>query len=173
MRIINHEAPAQQTQVELTQGLMRAEVAKRTQPGGSFRVQTPTAVMGVVGRDFIVEAEIDVTVVYCLEGMVAVQNINPAISGQVTLHEGEYTYVARGLPPSAPMQTPHPVLQSQINQTNVGPPTATATATASKVPWHIGSLSEADSILLAAGIGAAAALAIPAITSGPASPSAP
>ncbi len=177
MRIIKHDAEAQQTQAELTLGLMRAEVVKLTQPGGSFKVQTPTAVMDVVGRDFIVKAEIDVTVVYCLEGMVAVQNINPAISGQVTLHEGEYTYVARGLPPSALMQTPHPVLQSQINQTTVGLTVGGQGGWAATLPagWHVGSLSEAASISLAVGIaaGAAAAIAVPVITSGPASPSAP
>jgi len=42
--------------------------------------------------------------------------------------------------------------------------------------WHIGSLSEAESIGLLVGIGAgaaAAAIAVPAITGGPASPSAP
>jgi len=109
--------------------------------------------------------------------MVAVQNIDPAISGQVTLHEGEYTYVARGLPPSAPMQTPHPVLQRQINLTTVGLTVGGQGGRAATPPagWHVGSLSEAASISLAVSIaaGAAAAIAVPVITSGPASPSAP
>jgi ferric-dicitrate binding protein FerR (iron transport regulator) len=181
MRITKQDASTQQTQVELTLGLIRAEVAKRTQPGGNFQVQTQTAIIGVVGSVLLVHAFPKATEVYCVEGLCSVQNTNPAIAGQVTLHAGEFTTIPRGLPPTTPVQTSPAQLQSQINQTNVEPSTSAASGPggpggAAKVPWHIGSLSEANSILLAAGIaaGTTAAVAVPVITSRPAaSPSVP
>ena len=174
MRIINHDPLAQQTQVELTQGLMRAEVAKGTQPGGSFQVQTQTAIIGGVGSVLLVHAFPNVTEVYCVEGLCSVQNINPAIAGQVTLHAGESTTVPRGLPPTAPVQPSDAQLQSQVELTNVGGG-GHGPGSVAKVGWHIGSLSEAESIWLVGGIaaGTAAAIAIPLATRGPVSPSKP
>ena len=184
MRIIEQDAQAQQTQVELTLRLMRAEVVKLTKPGGSFEVQTLTATIGVGGNVLLVQALPYLTHVYCVEGLCSVQNIDPAIPGQVTLHAGESTTVPGGLPPTAPVQTPPAQLQSQIKQTDVGHSTLAAALPggqggAAKAPWHIGSLSQGASIGLVLGIGAGAAagVGIPLASSGkgaaPASPSAP
>lgn len=180
MRIIRHDPQTQQTQVELTLGRLRAEVVKLTKPGAGFQVQTQTAIIGVVGTIPITEAFRDLTRVFCVEGVLTVRNINPAIVGQVTLHAGQFTTVARGLPPTAPVQASPAQLQSQINQTNVGPPTERAGGPgglggAAKAPWHIGSLSHAASIAVAAtaAAGAAAAVSVPLATRGPVSPTAP
>ena len=177
MELIGYDPRLQQTQIKLTAGEMRARVVKLIREYSSFKVQTPTAAINVAGADFIVEAQPDKTGVYCIEGMVSVQNIAPDIAERVTLRPGEYTSVAPGLPPSAPMNTPNPVLQSQINQTTVGTTTGGPGGQAKTTPagWHIGSLSEAASIGLVAGIGAGAAVAvaIPAMSHHAASPSAP
>jgi hypothetical protein len=177
MEFIGYDARLQQTQIKLTAGQMRARVVKLIREYSSFKVQTPTAAINVAGADFIVEAQADKTGVYCIEGMVSVQNIEPDIAERVTLRPGEYTSVAPGQPPSAPMNTPTPVLQSQINQTTVGTTTGGLGGQAKTTPvgWHIGSLSEAASIGLVAGIGAGAAVAvaIPAMSHHAASPSAP
>jgi hypothetical protein len=173
MRIIKHDAQTQQTLVELTLGLLRAEVVKLTKSGASFQVQTQTATVGVVGSVLFVHALPNLTQVYCVEGLCSVQNVNPAIVGQVTLHGGQFTTVPRGLPPTAPGQTSPAREESQFDQTNVR---SAGQGGVAKVGWHIGPLSEADSILVAAGIGvgagAAAAIAIPKGTSGAASVSA-
>jgi ferric-dicitrate binding protein FerR (iron transport regulator) len=173
MKIIMDDPQTQQTEIQLSLGTMRVSVVKLTQPGSSFKVQTPTAVTSVVGTDFIVEAQVDGTRVYGIEGVVSVQNMDPAVAGQVLLQPGEFTTVASGLPPSAPAGTPDTLLQSQINQTTVAPGAGGpgGAAAASQGGWQIGSLSEAESIGLAAGAaaGAAAGLAVPlATTSGPA-----
>jgi ferric-dicitrate binding protein FerR (iron transport regulator) len=177
MEFIGYDPRLQQTQIELTAGEMRARVVKLTQEYSSFKVQTPTAAIDVVGADFIVEAQTDKTGVFCIEGMVSVRNIEPDVAEQVILHPGEYTSVAPGLPPSAPMNTPNSVLQSQINQTTVGPMAGGlgGQAKTTTAGWHIGSLSEAASVGLVVGIaaGAGVAIALPEITRGKASPSAP
>jgi hypothetical protein len=152
-RITQYDAQTQQTQVELTLGLMRAEVVKLTKPGASFQVQTQTATAGVVGSVIVVHALPNLTEVCSVEGLCWVRNINPAIVGQVTLHPGQCTTVTRGLPPTPPTQTSLTQLPGQIYEAGEG--------------WHIGSLTEASSILLVIAIGAAAAaaVAVPVITS--------
>lgn len=178
VKFFRHEPRMKQTQIELTTGEMRAWVVKLIQEYSSFEVETPTAAIRVVGTDFIVEAQVDKTGVYCIEGMVSVHNIEPDVAEQVILHAGEYTVVASGQPPSAPMVTPDAVLQSQIKRTTAGSTGGGlgGPATASKAGWHIGSLSEGASIGLVVAIGAGAAGAAVAVSSsshGSASPSAP
>jgi hypothetical protein len=174
MEFIGYDPRLQQTQIEFSAGEMHAQVPKLIQEYARFKVRTPTAEIDVVGADFIVEAQADKTAVYCIEGMVSVRNILPDIAEIFILHPGEYTSVASGSPPSLPMITPNSVLQSQISQTTVGP-TAAEKRRAAPVGWHIGSLSEAESVGLVVGLaaGTAAAIAVPLITRGPTSASAP
>jgi len=174
MELIGYDPRLQQTQIEFTAGEMRAQVANLIQQYARFKVRTPTAEIDIVGADFIVEAQADKTAVYCIDGMVSVRNILPDIAEVFILHPGEYTSVASGSPPSAPVITPNSVLQSQISQTTVGP-TAAEKRRAAPAGWHIGSLSEAESVGLVVGLaaGTAAAIAVPLITAGPPSASAP
>ena len=153
MKILKHDAQAQQTQIELTLGLMRAESVKLTKLGASFQVQTQTASIGVLGGELFVHAFPDVTQVCSVEGTSWVRNINPAIVGQVTLQPGQCTTVPRGLPPTPPTQASVadlPCLEYPAGRV-----------------WHVGRLTGATSILLLAAIGAAAtaAVAIPLVTS--------
>jgi ferric-dicitrate binding protein FerR (iron transport regulator) len=176
MRIIKQDVPTQQTQLELRLGVMRAEVAKRTQPGGSFQVQTPTAIISVVGSVLFIHSYPTTTEVYCVEGLCSVQNINPAIAKQVTLHAEESTTVDHGLPPNEAFRVLPTQLQSLNNQISVEPSIAAASGPveAGGAAWHVGPLSEATFVFVVAGAaGAAAAIAIPLATKGAASPSAP
>ena len=66
MRIVKHDPQSQQTQIELQLGRLRGEVTKITQPGGSFQVRTQTAVMGVVGSIFLMNALRDMTEITCM-----------------------------------------------------------------------------------------------------------
>jgi ferric-dicitrate binding protein FerR (iron transport regulator) len=194
MRIVHQDAAAQHTQVELTLGEMRAEVAKLTKPDANFEVRTMTAKISTIGAKVIVRALTNLTEVYCLEGACSVQNIDPSIPGQATLHDGESTSIPGGLGPTTAVETPLPQLQSQVRETDVGTSTVEAVKTSETssgipggdsgatggTPWHIGSLSEGTSILILLGIGGGAAGAAIAAASGhshsgagPASPSAP
>jgi hypothetical protein len=120
MRIVKHDAARQQTQVELTLGRLRGEVVKLTKPGAEFQVKTQTAVIGVVGTVFVVQAAANYTRVWCMSGTVAVQNINGAVSGAATLHAGQATTVPRGLPPTAAVQAPVGQMVSEVSATSAG-----------------------------------------------------
>jgi ferric-dicitrate binding protein FerR (iron transport regulator) len=173
MKVVKHDPKMRQTQIELTSGAMRVWVVKLDQPGSSFKLQTPTAVTGVVGSDFIVEAQPFATRVYCIEGMVSVRNIDPAVTGQVILHAGEFATVAPGLSPTKPVKAPDALLQSEIDQTMVPPAAAGRRRLAAG--WHIGSLTEAQTIGVLAELaaGATADIAVPLLTAPSPSPSNP
>jgi hypothetical protein len=174
MKITKQDAQTQQTQIELKLGLLRAEVVKRTKPEGSFKVQTQTAVIGVVGSVLLVQALPNLTRVHCVEGLCSVQNINPAITGQVILHAGESTVVNVGAAPAAATATSATQIASLTHLTTVGG-AGHAAAAAGIAGLHIGALSTTSSIILASAIaaGVTAAIAVPVITSGPAAPAAP
>jgi len=121
MRITKHDAQTQQTQLELTLGHMRGEVIKLSKPAASFEVQTQTAVIGVVGTTFLVQALPDRSEVYCIKGMVSVRNIDPAIAGAITLHPGEFTTVIRGRAPTKPAPASGTQIQEETNLTKIGP----------------------------------------------------
>jgi ferric-dicitrate binding protein FerR (iron transport regulator) len=122
MRITKHDAQSQQTQVELQLGRLRGEVVKITKPGGSFQVKTNTAVIGVVGTIFTVQAQRSVSRVSCMDGTVSVENVNPAIAGQVTLQAGQSTSVPINGPPSNPVPTGATQAVNEISQTAAGEP---------------------------------------------------
>jgi len=120
MRITKHDAQSQQTEIELQLGRLRGEVVKITKPGGGFQVKTQTAVIGVVGTIFVIEAFRNFTRVFCVDGILAVRNINPAIVGQVTLRAGEFTAVPRVAPPTGAARASAARMQRSVTQTNAG-----------------------------------------------------
>jgi len=121
-RVIKHDPQTQQTVVEMTLGKMRGEVVKLTKPGASFQVRTQTAVIGVVGTIFLIHAAANFTRVHCIQGLVTVSNINPAIGGAVSLGAGQMTTVPRGFAPGGVAGSPAGQVNSAMNQTNVGGP---------------------------------------------------
>jgi hypothetical protein len=121
MRIVEHNPQTQQTQVELTLGRVRGQVVKLSKPGASFQLKTQTAVIGVVGTIFVVEATATSTHVTCIEGRVAVQNINAAIQGQVQLGPGQATTVEAGAAPTAAAAATASEVQTAMQQTEVAP----------------------------------------------------
>ncbi len=103
MKITEYNPQAQQTTVNLALGIMRAKVLKLTKPNAHFQVRTQTAVIGVVGTEFIVEAGPNSTRVWCIEGVVEVWNLNPATKRKVRLQPSQYTTVGFNLPPTQPV----------------------------------------------------------------------
>jgi ferric-dicitrate binding protein FerR (iron transport regulator) len=129
MRIVEHNAQTQQTQIEMTLGRMRGQVVKLTKPGSSFQVKTQTAVIGVVGTIFVVVATPTQTQVFCIEGMVAVRNINPSVQGSVNVGPNQSTTVGVGAPPTVPVAVAPAEMQVELSDTDVGAaPQAPATA---------------------------------------------
>ena len=120
MRITKHDAQSQQTEIELQLGKLRGQVVKLSKPGASFQVKTNTAVIGVVGTILIIDALPKLTHVRCLEGMVNVKNLNPAIAGETTLHAGEQTHVGAGQAPAPAAPSPPAEISSDLNLTNAG-----------------------------------------------------
>jgi hypothetical protein len=78
LRVVEHNAVAQQTTLELLYGRLRSQVVKLTQPNSRFEVRTPTAVAGVIGTDFVIIATADRTTVIVFSGIVQVTPLNGA-----------------------------------------------------------------------------------------------
>jgi hypothetical protein len=164
MTITQHDAQSRQTTLELTAGKVRSKVQSLdTSKGEKFEITTPTAVIGVVGTDFIVESDNNPdkrkrkTLVWCLEGSVRVRNLDAAIVGVAVLQAGEFTSVSFGQPPAAATTAPASEVQTQVSQTDVtGVPGA----------GGIGNGGGMGSMGTAANVGALAAGAVGAATAG-------
>jgi hypothetical protein len=119
MRIVKHDEATEQTEVELTVGRLRGQVVKLTKPGAHFQVKTQTAVIGVVGTDFIVITTATATTVICLSGSIVVGNVVSSVIGSVTLQAGQSTTVPLNGPPSSPVSVTPKTVQGEMNQTGV------------------------------------------------------
>lgn len=75
LRVVQHDAAAQQTSLELNYGRLRSRVVKLTQPGAKFEVRTPHAVCGVIGTDFYLFVDADRTLVIVYSGRVLVKRL--------------------------------------------------------------------------------------------------
>ena len=103
LRVVKHEAARQQTALQLGYGRIRCEVTKLVRSGGNFELTTPTAVAGVIGTDFGVDAsDPDVTKFICISGNVQITSVDPGVSGAITCRGGTTVTVRRGQPPESP-----------------------------------------------------------------------
>jgi len=129
LRVVQHDATAQQTQLELNYGKLRNQVVKITQPGGKYEVKTPNAVIGVIGTDFYVAYENGRTTVICYEGTLSVTpaagakvvDSNNSTTGQtnaITVAAGQTVVI--GFEPTASGLQPYPTLaKTSINDTSI------------------------------------------------------
>jgi ferric-dicitrate binding protein FerR (iron transport regulator) len=120
MRITRHDPQSQQTEVELRLGRLRGEVVKLTKAGSSFQVRTQTAVIGVVGTVFTINALPNLTQVSCLQGNLTVSNINPGIQGTTELNAGQSANVPATGPPSPPVGVSTASAVQEVAQTSAG-----------------------------------------------------
>jgi len=93
VKVVKHDAGAQQTDLEVTVGKIRSQAQKISQPNGKFEVHTPAGVAGVVGTDFYVDYENNVMTVMVFEGVVKVCNLAGVC---VSLKAGQFTTVRNG-----------------------------------------------------------------------------
>lgn len=123
MRVIQHNAAAQQTTLELLFGRLRSQVVKLTQPNSKFEVRTPTSVAGVIGTDFLLIATADRTTLVVFSGVVQITPLNgaggaPNQSQSVSVNPGQQVEVtATGVGQVGPVT--QQAIQQFIQQTAV------------------------------------------------------
>jgi ferric-dicitrate binding protein FerR (iron transport regulator) len=121
MRVVKHDAAAQQTELELTYGKLRTQAQKIARPDGKFEVRTPAGVAGVVGTDFYVafDNQVGVMNVVVFEGLVRVCNLAGAC---VIVKAGQMTNLRSNdnSAPPAPVQATLSILTSATTDTDNG-----------------------------------------------------
>lgn len=118
LKIAQHDASSQQTQVELDYGKLRSRVVAITKPGGKYQVRTPNAVAGVVGTDFVIffNPETGVTTVIVYSGTVVVTGLGALAGQQATVQAGQMLEVSKdGM--GTPQTTPPGTQQASISDT--------------------------------------------------------
>ena len=121
MRVVKHDAGAQQTELELTYGKIRAQAQKIAKPDGKFEVRTSAGVAGVVGTDFFVEYVNGTMNVIAFEGLVKVCNLAGVC---VLVKAGQMTSVRSGdnSGPLPPQQATLDLLVASSKDTDPGAP---------------------------------------------------
>jgi ferric-dicitrate binding protein FerR (iron transport regulator) len=151
MKIVKHDAGAQQTELELTYGKLRTQAQKIAKPDGKFEVRTPAGVAGVVGTDFFVGYDVTAGVmnVIAFEGLVKVCNLAGVC---VIIKAGQMTSVRNGdnSAPAPPTQAALDLLVATTTDTNAGTPSGAAGAAGA---GHLGVLGTVGIVAGAVGVG--------------------
>src|SRR3989441_2283027 len=149
MKIVKHDAGAQQTELELTYGKLRTQAQKIAKPDGKFEVRTPAGVAGVVGTDFFVGYDVSAGAmnVIVFEGLVKVCNLAGVC---VLVKAGQMTSVRSGdnSGPLPPQQATLDLLVASSKDTDTGAPAAAAGAGA-----HLGVWGTVGIVVGAVGVG--------------------
>jgi hypothetical protein len=135
VKVVKHDAGAQQTELELAYGKLRTQAQKITKPDGKFEVHTAAGVAGVVGTDFYMSYENDVMNVVVYEGVVRVCNLAGVC---VLVKAGQFSNVRHGdnSSPTPPSQAPLDMLVTAGKDTDVGPGPGSGLETASHLGGH-------------------------------------
>jgi hypothetical protein len=118
VKVVKHDAGAQQTDLEVTVGKIRSQAQKISQPSGKFEVHTPSGVAGVVGTDFYVAYENNIMTVIVFDGVVKVCNLAGVC---VDVKAGQLTTVRNGDSngPAAPSQANLSTLSEAVASTTL------------------------------------------------------
>jgi hypothetical protein len=118
VKVVKHDAGAQQTDLEVTVGKIRSQAQKISQPNGKFEVHTPSGVAGVVGTDFYVAYENNIMTVVVFDGVVQVCNLAGVC---VAVKAGQLTTVRNSDSngPAAPSQANLSTLSDAISSTTL------------------------------------------------------
>ena len=146
MRVVKHDAGAQQTDLELSYGKLRTQAQKIARPGGKFEVRTPAGVAGVVGTDFYVAFANGIMNVIVFEGLVRVCNLAGVC---VEVKAGQMSSVQTGdnSAPLPPSQAALDLLVEASNNTGIEGPAGKGVQEAGQ---HAGHGTVAGLIFLAA-----------------------
>jgi ferric-dicitrate binding protein FerR (iron transport regulator) len=163
LKIVQHDAPSQQTALDLAMGRMRGRVMKLARPGSKFEVHTPVGVAGLVGTDFYLLVTQDYAELIVFEGAVQFTNL----AGQaITATAG----MLLRIPSAGEFLGPRPATQGEIveaqNSTDI--PDIAAQKAQSPKPFPIKPVW----IAVITG-GAATGIGVALSVRGPVSPAAP
>lgn len=136
LRIVQHDAAAQRTQLELQYGRIRSQVVKLAQPGAEFRVNTPVGTAGVIGTDFFLAFEDGLLTLIVFEGIVRLCNL----AGQcVDVPKGMKSAIRRpdtGGAAAAASTPPAPDPPSPVSPAESMNATETTQVEPSQIPSH-------------------------------------
>jgi hypothetical protein len=117
VRVMQHDARAQQTSLDLAVGRMRTQVVKLSRPGAKFEIRTSTGVAGVIGTDFYLLATPDSTEIIVFEGAV---RFTPFATGvAVTAGTGMKVQISRDGTVAGPLLALFGEIQDAKNSTDV------------------------------------------------------
>ena len=116
LKVVQHNAASQQTQLELDYGKLRSRVVQLTKPGAKFEVKTPNAVAGVIGTDFSISYVNGRTIIQVYSGIVQATTSTGQI---ITINAGQEVTVNPDGSISGPMPTPPEDQQALIQDTSV------------------------------------------------------
>jgi ferric-dicitrate binding protein FerR (iron transport regulator) len=152
LRILQHDAQAQQTSLDLLVGRMRGKITKLTRPGAKFEVHTPVGIAGLVGTDFSLLVTSDYVELMVFEGAVRFSNL----SGQsVNVTAGNMLRISKAGAFEGPSPTTAQDVQTAQNQTDItGAPSQSATPTAAAT------LSIVPVVVTLTGVGAAIGIGV-------------
>jgi hypothetical protein len=156
MKVVKHDAAAQQTDLELAYGKLRTQAQKIAKPDGKFEVRTPAGVAGVVGTDFYIAFDsgtLTMTVIV-FEGLVKVCNLAGVC---VIVKAGQMTSVRSGdnSAPTPPIQAALSTLVAVTKDTDNGGPLLTGVQAAHHVSTGV--------ILGIVGLSAIPAIVVPIV----------
>src|SRR5580700_6626467 len=151
LTVTKHDGGAQQTELDLNYGRVRANAVKQVKPNASFQIRTPTGVAGVVGTDFALDSQGDTTRIVVFEGKVSFCALHNGVIGAcVTVGSGESSSVQFNSAPTPPVPATPMTVTDMANATS---PTGAVGAG--------GGIGVAG--VTAIGVGAAAAVAVAAV----------
>lgn len=116
--VTQHNAAAQQTQIELSYGRVRSQVVKQSKPNAKFEIHTAVGVAGVVGTDFFLGYMNGLFQIIVYEGHIKFCNLDgvcvDVLAGQTaTIRDGHQ-------PPDPPVQATPAELTEATVATSVG-----------------------------------------------------
>ncbi len=137
LRIVQHDARAQQTSLDLLMGRMRGKITKLTRPGAKFEIRTPLGVAGLVGTDLSLLVTNDYVDLMVFEGAVRFTTLD---GKSVTVTAGNQIRISRQNVVTGPMPTTAQEAQLAQDLTDITVPgnasatTAVAAGASSRVP---------------------------------------
>ncbi len=118
LTVTQHDAKAQQTQIELEYGRMRSQVVKQSKPNAKFEIHTATGVAGVVGTDLGTSFMNGIFHLVVYDGTVRFCNLDNVC---VTVTAGMMSTIRDGhQPPDQPSPATPSDLTEMTNGTSVG-----------------------------------------------------
>jgi ferric-dicitrate binding protein FerR (iron transport regulator) len=133
LRILQHDAQAQQTSLDLMMGRVRGKITKLSRPEGKFEIHTPMGIAGLVGTDLSLAVTNESTELMVFEGTVRFTTL----SGQaITVTAGKMIRISKAGTVDGPVDfAPQDAVTAQsltdiTGSANSGPAVAAARPTA-------------------------------------------